>query len=224
MHSICHTSPTACAERLCDKVLLHVVQELAVWVEFLLPACLLTYLPTYLPACSCLPTCLLQAGDPAAASEGSNKRWYEEKKKQQEEKLAKMGLTPEDAHRLESAEVAEAKYKKNVGAWRMTCGVQHSKCGLPLSSLAVHVIALCHHIMSSNYVSHRVCGGCVRRRRSRRHLDGTPSTSRLSSTPTRDASQSYSQTWKLTSEFTYPGYLLTVPGLHKCTQLGHLKR
>lgn len=56
----------------------------------------------------------LQAGDATDASEGSKKRWYEEKKKRQEEQLAKLGLTPEEAHRLESAEVAEAKYKKKV--------------------------------------------------------------------------------------------------------------
>lgn len=56
----------------------------------------------------------LQAGDAAEQSEGSKKRWYEEKKKRQEEQLAKMGLTPEEAHRLESVEVAEAKYKKKV--------------------------------------------------------------------------------------------------------------
>jgi len=52
--------------------------------------------------------------DAADTSEGSKKRWYEEKKKRQEEQLAKLGLTPEEAHRLESAEVAEAKYKKKV--------------------------------------------------------------------------------------------------------------
>jgi hypothetical protein len=56
----------------------------------------------------------VQAGDAAEQSEGSKKKWYEEKKKRQEEQLAKMGLAPEDAHRLESAEVAEAKYKKKV--------------------------------------------------------------------------------------------------------------
>jgi hypothetical protein len=56
----------------------------------------------------------VQAGDAAEQSEGSKKKWFDEKKKRQEEQLAKMGLTPEDAHRLESAEVAEAKYKKKV--------------------------------------------------------------------------------------------------------------
>lgn len=55
-----------------------------------------------------------QAGEPSETSEGSKARWYEEKKKRQEEALAKLGLTPEEAHRLESAEVAEAKYKKKV--------------------------------------------------------------------------------------------------------------
>jgi hypothetical protein len=55
----------------------------------------------------------MRAGDPAESTgEGSKKKWYEEKKKRQEEQLAKLGLTPEEAHRLESAEVAEAKYKK----------------------------------------------------------------------------------------------------------------
>lgn len=57
---------------------------------------------------------VLQAGEPSETSEGSKARWYEEKKKRQEEALARLGLTPEEAHRLESAEVAEAKYKKKV--------------------------------------------------------------------------------------------------------------
>jgi uncharacterized protein (DUF885 family) len=51
-----------------------------------------------------------------AAGDGGDgeKRWYEEKKKRKEEELARLGLTPEQAHRLESAEVAEAKLKKKV--------------------------------------------------------------------------------------------------------------
>lgn len=59
--------------------------------------------------------CLHQTGDAEKdTSEGSKKRWFEEKKKRQEEQLAKMGLTPDEAYRLESAEVAEAKHKKKV--------------------------------------------------------------------------------------------------------------
>lgn len=68
-----------------------------------------------LPASCWLPT---QAGEGAAGdnTDGGKKRWYEEKKKRQEEQLAKMGLGPDEAYRLESAEVAEFKYKKQV--WR----------------------------------------------------------------------------------------------------------
>ncbi|WIA11546.1 hypothetical protein OEZ85_011655 [Tetradesmus obliquus] len=40
------------------------------------------------------------------------KKWHEEKQKKRAEELARLGLTPEQAHRLESAEVAEAKAKK----------------------------------------------------------------------------------------------------------------
>ncbi|KAF8070918.1 PCKR1 [Scenedesmus sp. PABB004] len=41
-----------------------------------------------------------------------SKKWYEERKKRQAEELERLGLPPEAAHRLESAEIAEAKYKK----------------------------------------------------------------------------------------------------------------
>jgi hypothetical protein len=74
--------------------------------------------PNPYAVCVCPSVCRFvpQAGDPAESTgEGSKKKWYEEKKKRQEEQLAKLGLTPEEAHRLESAEVAEAKYKKKVG-------------------------------------------------------------------------------------------------------------
>eukprot|EP00879_Flechtneria_rotunda_P020196 GHRR01021237.1.p1 GENE.GHRR01021237.1~~GHRR01021237.1.p1 ORF type:complete len:460 (+),score=131.15 GHRR01021237.1:104-1381(+) len=47
--------------------------------------------------------------------DGDGKRkWYEEKQKRHAEELAKLGLKPNDAHRLESAEVAQAKYTKKV--------------------------------------------------------------------------------------------------------------
>jgi hypothetical protein len=56
-----------------------------------------------------------QADEPSDTSESGKKKWFEEKKKRQEETLAKLGLTPEETYRLESAEVAQAKYKKQVG-------------------------------------------------------------------------------------------------------------
>lgn len=82
-----------------------------------------------LPPCCVCPD---QAKEDAAdTSEGSKKRWYEEKKKRQEEQLAKLGLTPEDAHRLESAEVAEAKYKKKVRDKRKGCIGVYRQEGVP---------------------------------------------------------------------------------------------
>jgi hypothetical protein len=84
-------------------------QQLVTW---LMPGDILDLYAMSAYLCRSVP----QAGDPAESTgEGSKKKWFEEKKKRQEEQLAKLGLTPEEAHRLESAEVAEAKYKKKVG-------------------------------------------------------------------------------------------------------------
>eukprot|EP00775_Hariotina_reticulata_P006195 gene6195-6431_t len=54
----------------------------------------------------------LRAREAAGDGGDGEKRWYEEKKKRKEEELARLGLTPDQAYRLESAEVAEAKLKK----------------------------------------------------------------------------------------------------------------
>lgn len=57
-----------------------------------------------------------------AGAEGDGaKRWYDERKKRQEEELARLGLTPEDTHRLETAEIAQAKYQKNVSVNTQLC-------------------------------------------------------------------------------------------------------
>jgi hypothetical protein len=56
----------------------------------------------------------LQAAEKGEEGDGK-KKWHEEKQKKRAEELARLGLTPEQAHRLESAEVAEAKAKKKVG-------------------------------------------------------------------------------------------------------------
>lgn len=55
-----------------------------------------------------------QAAESGGVDGDGAKKWYEERKKRQEEQLARLGLKPEDAHRLETAEIAEAKYKKKV--------------------------------------------------------------------------------------------------------------
>eukprot|EP00873_Tetraselmis_striata_P023828 jgi/Tetstr1/444092/TSEL_003329.t2 len=44
----------------------------------------------------------------------AKRKWYEEKKKKQEAELEKLGLTPKDAHRLQSLEAAELEYKKKA--------------------------------------------------------------------------------------------------------------
>eukprot|EP00210_Caulerpa_lentillifera_P005651 g5404.t1 len=44
---------------------------------------------------------------------GTKKRWFEERKKKQEDRLESMGLTPNQSHRLETAEIAEDKHRKN---------------------------------------------------------------------------------------------------------------
>ncbi|KAI8469464.1 MAG: hypothetical protein J3K34DRAFT_279920, partial [Monoraphidium minutum] len=50
------------------------------------------------------------AGDGTA---GAKRRWYEEQQKKKAEELQRLGLDPSKAYMLESAEVAEAKFKKN---------------------------------------------------------------------------------------------------------------
>ncbi|KAI3435791.1 hypothetical protein D9Q98_001849 [Chlorella vulgaris] len=53
------------------------------------------------------------AGDGAGGDrQGSKRKWFEEKQKRKEEELAKLGLDASKAHRLETAETAEALYKK----------------------------------------------------------------------------------------------------------------
>jgi hypothetical protein len=71
----------------------------------------------------CLCRCL-QAAEKGEEGDGK-KKWHEEKQKKRGEELARLGLTPEQAYRLESAEVAEAKAKKKVRrAWGLPgCGV-----------------------------------------------------------------------------------------------------
>jgi hypothetical protein len=70
----------------------------------------------------------LQAAEKGEEGDG-RKKWHEEKQKKRAEELARLGLTPEQAHRLESAEVAEAKAKKKV--WRY-CFYQRCKVLLGL--------------------------------------------------------------------------------------------
>ncbi len=48
--------------------------------------------------------------------------------KRKEEELSKLGLGPADAHRLESAEVAEAKRKKKVSQCALMMQSQYNKC------------------------------------------------------------------------------------------------
>jgi hypothetical protein len=50
-------------------------------------------------------------GDPEATA-GAKRKWYEEQQKKKEEELARLGLEAKEAHRLETAEVAQAKYEK----------------------------------------------------------------------------------------------------------------
>uniref|UniRef100_A0A7R9VHV7 peptidylprolyl isomerase n=1 Tax=Chlamydomonas euryale TaxID=1486919 RepID=A0A7R9VHV7_9CHLO len=49
---------------------------------------------------------------PDDSSVGAKRRWYEEKKKKRAEELARMGLDPTQAHRLETVEQAELQYAK----------------------------------------------------------------------------------------------------------------
>lgn len=40
------------------------------------------------------------------------KKWYDERKRRQEKQLEDLGLSPNEVHRIESAEIAQAKYEK----------------------------------------------------------------------------------------------------------------
>lgn len=59
---------------------------------------------------------LAQAGrggsDAGDGGDGSERKWREEKQKTREEELKRLGLPPEASHRLDSAETAEAVYRK----------------------------------------------------------------------------------------------------------------
>jgi hypothetical protein len=77
------------------------------------------YSPTAQQQSTCICCQLPQAAEKGEEGDG-RKKWHEEKQKKRAEELARLGLTPEQAHRLESAEVAEAKAKKKVcggGVW-----------------------------------------------------------------------------------------------------------
>ncbi|EFN54389.1 hypothetical protein CHLNCDRAFT_31767 [Chlorella variabilis] len=52
------------------------------------------------------------AGDGGGARQGSKRKWFEEKQKRKEEELQRLGLDPSKAYRLDTAETAEAQFKK----------------------------------------------------------------------------------------------------------------
>ncbi|KAL4429581.1 hypothetical protein ABPG77_008630 [Micractinium sp. CCAP 211/92] len=52
------------------------------------------------------------AGGDERPAQGSKRKWYEEKQKKKAEELERLGLDPSKAYRLDTAETAEALYKK----------------------------------------------------------------------------------------------------------------
>jgi pre-mRNA-splicing factor SYF2 len=53
----------------------------------------------------CLPFAQAPEKQGDDSAPGAKYKWYEEKKKRKEEEMARLGITAEEAHRLETAEV-----------------------------------------------------------------------------------------------------------------------